>query len=89
MINPKNQRFYWLMLQQDLFGIWCICKIYGGLRNNHRRELWIPYETEHEASYALSEIEYFKRQRGYVYAEMPDTNFFALKPQTLAEVLAS
>ena len=86
MINPKKQRFYWLMLQQDLLGSWCVRKIYGGLTNNHKREVWIPYSTEKKAYIALSDIEYIRRQRGYVYE---DVHYFVLKPQTINDVLAS
>ena len=89
MINPIKKRFYWLMLQQDLFDKWCVRKIYGGLNNNHCREIWIPYDTEHEASRALTDAEYLKRQRGYVYSDIEDFRYFALKPQTLNEILAS
>ena len=89
MINPKKQRFYWLMLQQDLLGSWCVRKIYGGLNNNHKREIWTPYPSEQEAYMALSEIEYIRRQRGYLYADIEDVHYFALKPQTINDVLAS
>ena len=89
MINPKKQRFYWLMLQQDLFGSWCVRKLYGGLLNNHRREAWIAYNSEKDASAALTELEYLRRQHGYIYADVDDSRYFALRPQTFKEVLRS
>ena len=89
MINPKKQRFYWLILQQDLLGYWCVRKIYGGLNNNHKREIWIPYKNEHEAAIALTDIEYIRRQRGYIYSDVEDIRHFSLTPQTINEVLAS
>ena len=89
MINSKKQRFYWLILQQDLLGSWCVRKIYGGLTNNHRREQWVPFNNEKDAAKALTDTEYIRRQRGYIYADNEDINYFALRPQTIKEVLAS
>ena len=87
MANPKTLRFYWLNLQQDLFGTWCVHKIYGGLTNHRKREVWIPFKSQADASKALADAEYLKRQRGYVYSDITDVEHFALKPQTFKEVL--
>jgi hypothetical protein len=86
MIHPIKQRFYWLGLQQDLFGTWCVHKCYGGLGNKHRRSVLIPFPDKLEASQVLAEIEYLRRQRGYVYADIHDPDQFHLKPQTINEV---
>lgn len=77
------------MLQQDLLGSWCVRKIYGGLGNNYCRENWTPFRTEIEASRALTDAEYLKRQRGYIYSDVDDIKYFSLRPQTLKEVLAN
>ena len=87
MTNPKTLRFYWLNLQQDLFGTWCVHKIYGGLTNHRGREVGIPSKNQADASKALADVEYLKRQRGYVYSDITDVEHFALKPQTIKEVL--
>ena len=87
MTNPKTLRFYWLNLQQDLFGTWCVHKIYGGLTNHRGREVWISFKNQADASKALADVEYLKRQRGYVYSDITDVEHFALKPQTIKEVL--
>lgn len=89
MTNPTTLRFYWLNIQQDLFGIWCVHKIYGGLTNRRGREVWIPFKTKAEASLALTDAEFSKRQRGYVYSDIADVEHFALKPQTIQEVRAN
>jgi|LauGreDrversion4_2_1035121.scaffolds.fasta_scaffold218360_3 hypothetical protein len=86
MIHPQKQRFYWLLLQQDLFSIWCIRKIYGGLTNNHCREQWISYATQSEAAKALADVEYKRRQRGYIYADVPHPEHYHLRPQNLYEI---
>lgn len=87
MINPHKNRFYWIMLQQDLFGTWCIIKVYGGLHNNHCHKQVIAYPNEELALQALSEIESIRRARGYEYSSNYLTDYFHLKPQTLTEVL--
>lgn len=89
MTNPKTHRFYWLNLQQDLLGTWCVHKVYGGLTNNRSRDVWIPCLNQAEASKILTDAEYAKRQRGYIYSDINDVELFALKPQTVKEVLAS
>lgn len=86
MIHPLKQRSYWLMLKQDLFGTWCVCKIYGGLTNKHCREIWTAFNSQTEASKALTEIEYKRRQRGYIYHDNHDVDHFYLKPQIINEV---
>lgn len=87
MINPNKNRFYWIMLQQDLFGIWCIIKVYGGLHNNHRRKQVTAYQNEELASQALAEIEATRLARGYEYNSDYLSDYFHLKPQTVTEIL--
>ena len=89
MTNPIKKRFYWIFLQQDLFGTWCLRKIYGGLANNRRREVWTPYPNELDASKALMETEYSKRQRGYIYDDNNNIDYFALKPQIINRLKVS
>lgn len=86
MVNPKTKRFYWLLLQQDLFGIWCVRKIYGGLTNKHCREIWEPFNSQQDATKALADIEYKRKQRGYVYADIPQVEHYYLRPQNLDEI---
>lgn len=86
MVHNDKQRFYWLSLQQDLFGTWCVRKSYGGLKNNHRRDVWTPYDNQLQASKELAEIEYKRRQRGYVYQDIAEVDLFALTPQLIQDV---
>lgn len=87
MINPKRQKFYWLILQQDLFGVWGVRKIQGCLNNNYRKEEWLPYSNKLQAAQELTEMEYKQRQHGYIYADIENVDYFDLKPQTLEEVM--
>ncbi len=89
MIHPIKQKYYWLGLQQDLFGFWCIHKCYGGLDNKHRRSMFISYQDKLLASQAMADIEHTHRQRGYVYADIQDPDQFHLKPQTVFDVLSN
>lgn len=86
MVNQQKQRFYWLSLVQDLFGTWCVHKVYGGLNNNHSRSQYISYSDKLAASQAMTEIEIVKRQRGYVYADIDILEHFNLRPQTIEEL---
>lgn len=89
MTNQKIIHFYLLNLQQDLFGTWCVHKIYGGLTNHRGREVWLPFENKAEASKALTDTEFTIRQRGYIYSDINEVEHFALKPQTIKDVLMS
>ena len=86
MINKAKNRFYWLSLTQDLFGVWCVYKVYGGLSNNHSRCQLIAYPDRLSASKAMLEIEILRRQRGYTYADINVIEHFNLKPQTIQEL---
>lgn len=88
MVHPQKQRFYWLMLQQDLFGTWCVRKVFGGLTNNHCYEIWVAYSSQPEAARALADVEYLRRQRGYIYADIPHPEHYHLRPQNHAEIWA-
>ncbi len=89
MEHRAKMRFYWLILQQDILGTWCVKTVSGGLVNAKRREMIIPYSSRLEAAQALTELEYAHRQRGYIYADTQNVDSFALTPQTIDEVLTA
>jgi hypothetical protein len=86
MINHKTKRFYCLLLQQDLFGIWCVRKIYGGLTNKYCREIWKPFNSQQDATKDLADLEYKRIQRGYIYADIPLVEYYYLRPQNHDEI---
>jgi predicted DNA-binding WGR domain protein len=86
MINKHKQRFYWLSLIQDLFGTWCVYKVYGGLANKHSRCQLVVYPDRMAASKAMMEIEVIRRKRGYTYADIDVIEHFNLKPQTIKDL---
>ncbi len=88
MIHPLKKRFYWLFLQQDIFDTWCVRKVFGGLTNKHCYEMWSAYSSQHEAAKALADVEYLRRQRGYIYADIPQPEHYNLRPQNYAEIWA-
>ena len=57
-------RFYWLDVQLDLFGDWCLVKGWGriGCPGQVR---FAPYPTAAEAQAALERLRRVKMRRGY------------------------
>ena len=60
MENKQKQRFYLLMVEQDIFSTWCLKRIWGSLLNRRGRTLVQVFESEKEAWLELTEIEYKK-----------------------------
>ena len=87
MENKQKQRFYQLMVEQDIFSTWCLKRICGSLLNRRGRTLVQVFESEKEAWLELTEIEYKKRQRGYIYADFDIETQLILRPQNLSEIL--
>ena len=86
MENPKSQRFYLLYIEQDIFNTWCLMKSFGSLLNRRGRTLPQVCSSQEQAWNELTEVEYAKRQRGYVYADLDSTKLFHLRPQNLFEI---
>lgn len=86
MEHPNKNRFYWLIMEQDLFGTWCVKRIFGGLSNKYSREIITPCQSHIEAAKLLTEIEYIRRQRGYIYGDIKNPDTFTLTPQIISEV---
>ena len=89
MENPKSQRFYLLYIEQDIFNTWCLIKSFGSLLNRRGRTLPTVCSSQEQAWNELTEVEYAKRQRGYVYADLDSTKLFHLRPQNLFEIKPS
>lgn len=87
MQNPIKQRYYLLLIEQDLFGTWYLKRVFGSLVNRRGRILIQAFTSKQAAWHELTEIEYKKRQRGYLYIDTALENFH-LKPQTIAELKA-
>lgn len=83
MINHEKQRFYWLSIQEDIFGQWCVVKVYGGINNKHSREIWEPYESRILASQRMFDIENVRRKRGYVYTHTKTPDDYILTPEII------
>lgn len=89
MVNIKSQRFYWMAAKQDLFNTWCVHKIYGGISNNHHRSVLVPCLDKNEAYTLLTKFEQIRLKHGYTYSGLNNPEYFALKPQTIDEVLSA
>ncbi len=88
MENCVKQRYYLLFTEQDLFGTWCLIKSFGSLMNNRGRTIIQVCQDKKAALEALFDVESKKRQRGYKYADLPHSDQFHLRPQTIQEVIA-
>ena len=86
MQNPDKQRYYLLLIEQDLFGTWCLKKAFGSLVNRRERVMIQTFASKKEAWQELTEVEYKKRQRGYIYSDMVNPEHFYLRPQNLNEI---
>ena len=80
MINHQKKRFYWLMLEQDLFDTWCVKKVYGSIESQRRREVLVPFPDRQAAAMAITNIEHIRRQRGYIHDGDSDLNFLTTLP---------
>ena len=83
MIHHEKQRFYWLSLNQDLFGTWCVIKIYGGVGKKGAHEVWELCESRTLASQRMFDIECIRRKRGYVYANTHTSDDYILTPEVI------
>jgi len=87
MENPAKRRYYLLFIEQDLFCTWCLIRAFGSLVSNRGRRMIQVCTNEQHAWQEMWEVEYIKRQRGYIYAIMPNEDGFYLRPQTVAEII--
>lgn len=86
MEHIKKAKFYWLLIEQDLFGIWCVKKIYGHLPNKTMGSEVIACQSEHDAWLLLCDLEISKRSQGYTYSNSAFSEYYELTPQTLKDV---
>ena len=85
MKNIQKNRWYLLNIMQDLFDTWLVMRSFGSLTSRRGRTIYQICADEADAWQQLTEIEYSKRQRGYVYADFINVEL-CLRPQTVAEL---
>jgi hypothetical protein len=86
MEHLKKGKFYWLLIEQDLLGTWCVKKIYGQLPNKSVGSELIPCNNQHEAWLLLCDLEISKRQHGYTYSNSASAEYYALTPQLIEDI---
>lgn len=84
--HKQKQRFYMLMVEQDIFNTWCLKRVFGSLLNRRGRTIMQIFESEKQAWVELTEIEHKKRQCGYVYVDFDIETHLRLRPQNLFEI---
>lgn len=57
-------RYYWLDVQPDLFGQWCVVRSWGRF-GRAGQMLATPYRTQKEAQAAVAKQQNTKQRRGY------------------------
>ena len=86
MQHIQKNRWYLLDIMQDLFDTWLVMRSFGSLTSRRGRTIYDVCDNEADAWQQLTEIEYSKRQRGYVYADFVNVELYSLRPQTIAEL---
>jgi hypothetical protein len=86
MEDLVKQRFCLLLVEQDIFGDWLLKRIFGSLRTYYMRIIMHVFLNQEQDWLELAEIEYKKRQRGYLYADYESIEHFMLRPQNLSEI---
>ena len=64
--NHQTNRYYRVLLAQDLFGQWLLTKIWGGINQATGRITHLPYQSYEEAAQAIEQIAKVRVKRGYV-----------------------
>lgn len=86
MRNKNNTQYCILWIEQDILETWGVYKISGKMGTKGKSSCY-PCEDRNLAAKLLGEIEYTIRNRGYVYDDLKSEEYFALRPQTMDEVL--
>lgn len=63
--HKEKQRYYRIMLSQDLFGDWVITKVWGGIGKAGGRIVHVSYSSYEEAAVEIENILKIRRRRGY------------------------
>lgn len=64
-INPENQRYYSVRLEQDLFGDWTLVACWGGLNSKLGGLKISRVDSEEQGLEEITKIAKRRRQRGY------------------------
>lgn len=64
--HPDKQRYYHIVLGQDLFGDWVITKAWGGISKATGRIMHLSCQTREDAHRLVEKIVKTREQRGYI-----------------------
>ena len=66
-VEPEKNmaRFYHLVVERDLFGMWCFTREWGRIGRGGQIRT-VPYPTPAEARTALEKQRHAKQRRGYI-----------------------
>ncbi len=86
MINPKNKRYCFVEVYEDLLGCFHVRKITGNLNKKATIETFELDISELDAVRKINDIEIKLKRLGYQYVIATDANEFTLIPQFVNEV---
>lgn len=64
--HPDKQRYYHVVVAQDLFGDWVLTKAWGGISKATGRITHFPCISRAEATTFINKIAKIREKRGYV-----------------------
>jgi hypothetical protein len=64
--HHQKQRYYRVLLIQDLFGDWVITKIWGGINQSSGRIVHLSCPSYETANIMIEQISKIREKRGYV-----------------------
>ena len=64
--NLTTQRYYKVILTQDLFGDWVVTKVWGGFRKAGGGSKNIPCQSYEECLKLIQKIALLRLKRGYI-----------------------
>jgi len=65
-INKEKQRYYRIVISQDLLGDWIVTKSWGSMITSAGRVVHIACETYEMAAILVKKIEIIRKNRGYI-----------------------
>lgn len=74
----EDGRFYEVTVCRDLFGKWCVIKLFGGKKINSSKLVHIPFNSKDEAMELVAHIA--KRRKQHKYKLVEDNLFSSSMP---------
>ncbi|MBV9576473.1 MAG: WGR domain-containing protein [Gammaproteobacteria bacterium] len=67
--NHQTQRYYRLILSQDLFGDWVVTRVWGGIGQASGRIIHVSCASYEHAVALINKVAKTRQQRGYLLCQ--------------------